>query len=233
MQKGQVRCRELHSKRPKGDARWGMFAQTSGQSITWGHRSRSSPKLWRATTNQCFSSQDMSFLLLLQCPLYLHRGWAFAEPGLAWIFNGINNHRLWCRSGLPGSLSVTGSQNCPLSPCPALLTWNQVSTAPTLMDQLSSAHFMRVFSTAQPQVSDVARQEDSKQSCERETGKNRTWEGGIMVWLVPYLWANHLACTGRVINIWVSYLSTLLKDTTPQNEVEWRISRCPAQDIFG
>lgn len=127
MQKGQVRCRELHSKCPKGDARWGMFAETSGQSITWGHRRRSVPKLWRATPNLCISSQDISFLLLLQCPLYLHRGCshgrAFAEPGLAWIFNGVNNHRSQCCAAvwLPGSRSVTGSQRCPLSPCPALL----------------------------------------------------------------------------------------------------------------
>lgn len=128
MQKGQVNCRQLHSKGPKGDARWEMFAETSGQSITWGHRSRSSPKLWRATSNQGISSQDISFLLLLQCPLYLHRhcshGRAFAEPGLARIFDGINNDCLWCCTavGLAGNLPVTGSQNCPLSPCPALLT---------------------------------------------------------------------------------------------------------------
>lgn len=43
---------------------------------------------------------------------------AFAEAGLALIFDGINNPCLWCCTavGLQGSLPVPGSQNCPLSP---------------------------------------------------------------------------------------------------------------------
>lgn len=159
---------------------------------------------------------------------------AFAEPGLAWIFDGINNPCLWCRTavGLQGSLPVPGSQNCPLSPSQHCWHSHRCQLHPHTWSSFILPIWWESLNCTAPGAG-RCNTGGHKQSCEREAGKNRTWEAGIMVWLVPYLWANHLACTGRVINIWVSSLSTLLKDTTTQNEVEGRISRCPAQDVFG
>lgn len=162
-------------------------------------QSRSSSKLWRATSNQCISTQISACYSCCSALFTSTEAFHMAEPlqdlGLH-AFLIINNHSLWCCTavGSPGSLPVTGSQSCPLSLCPALLTQTPGANCTHTHGAASfcpfDAHLS--LSIAQPQGPDVATQEDSKQSCEREAGKNRTWEVGIMVWLVPYLWANHL-----------------------------------------
>lgn len=119
--------REIHGECPRGHARWGLLTKTPGGPSSWGHRGTLSPKLWGATCSQHIISPDISFLHLLSCPLYLRRdcshGRAFAEPELAWIFNGINNHCLqFCTAAwLPESLSVTGSTEMPFVTMPTML----------------------------------------------------------------------------------------------------------------